>query len=158
MAKMKWFEWVTKKAILYLKDNTEGLESEEPISAALTFSYPLKQKTLGSATVASCEKAFAFNTTDLVGSNVVDDLNKEFEKTTYVSGIARGVKNPIALIVGTGTNSGFSIETDHGYEIIDSNMAKFKISDELLDNTSKELIKKDSNLFPLEITVADGLW
>lgn len=170
LSKMEWFKWVAEKMKLYLNEAQLIENCQVPTSTALTFSYPLCQLSADSATVISCNKPFPFLKDNFIGSNVVKDINQEFKEqqinlrvncvlndvvATHVYGIAQRHENPVSLIVGTGTNSGFFVSTPNGEKIINSEMAQFKISEDLLDTATKEIIKESPGEYlPLEITVA----
>lgn len=169
---MKWYEWTVKRISEYLANNsTIELDPNVPHYAAFTFSSTLKQESLDSATVKDFNKPFLFaDKKSLNGSNVVEDLNNELKDqriniivncvlndvvATYVTGVASQLVNPIALIIGTGTNAGFSISAKKGEKIINSEMAQFSIPETCLDKATKSIIEAPNNTFHrLEVTIA----
>lgn len=169
-SQIKWYEWTVEKILHYLEVTGMSNCLNTIHTAAFTFSYTLKQYALDSATVVGCNKTFYFSKENFMGSNVIKDLNDELKRrkvnivincilndvvATYAAGVAEARENPIALIVGTGTNAGFSLETSTGLKIINSEMAQFNLNKDCLDKATLEILNTSTDKFyPLEVTVA----
>jgi hexokinase len=170
---MRWYEWVAEKLKNYLKTYHEI--NDQILSAAFTFSFPLIQDKLNSGKVVGTNKDFYFSREDFAGSDAVKCLNEELARknikikincvlndvvASLTAGIGMGINDPISLIVGTGTNAGFSLNStsleNKGKQIINSEMAAFPIKDAFLDKSVKEILKQKSETkySALEITVA----
>lgn len=172
---IKWNDWAALKIKEYaIEMNLPDLLSQSIKSGvnlgSLTFSFKLRQESISYATVAACSKNYKFSKEGLYDRNVVDEFNKSLKEAgvnlkitcvindviaTYAAAIALGYKNPIGVILGTGTNAGFIIKRFGKQVLINSEWAFTNPPSNSVDRVSREIFESmGSNSLLFEILVA----
>lgn len=154
---LKWNDWTAVKIKKYLieKQAIEMIGVGRPIQyGSLTFSFKIKQRALNFATVEECNKNFEFSREGLLDVNIVEELNNSLENVgmrlrircvindviaTFVTAYALGHKNPVGIIVGTGTNAGFIIKKAGKSTIINSEWGSTRFDKNIVDSYTLNL-------------------
>jgi len=118
IANTTWYDWVALRIKQYV-----GSVSID--AGVLTFSYPVKSDTIRDGQIFSIGKNWRFlQNKATFEESIVKSLNQSLNKlgllfsvkcvandviATYMSGFAYGYNDHIAVILGTGTNGGFTI-------------------------------------------------
>lgn len=122
-----WYDWVALRVKQYVK-------SVSIDAGVLTFSYPVKSDTIRDGKIFSIGKNWRFlKNKETFEESIVKSLNKSLKKlglsfsvkcvvndviATYMSGFAYGYNDHIAVILGTGTNGGFTIPKCKGKSML----------------------------------------
>ncbi|ELA40843.1 uncharacterized protein VICG_02120 [Vittaforma corneae ATCC 50505] len=155
LSKYSWNNWVAKKTNEFLNElKNEAPRIQVPETAALSFSFTIKQTSLSSAEFVACKKHWWFSPEGLNSNNIVEDLNKSLnlEKikikancvlndviATLMTGFALNLKNPIGMIIGTGTNAGYLIKKNDKVVLVNTEWAAFDIDNIFnIDECSKK--------------------
>lgn len=161
LEQQKWNDWVAD--IISEKVNKDMLTGVE--NAALTFSYAMNQTSLDHATIHSIAKDWKFSKEPgFMDLDIVDSLNTSLRNrglkitvncilndsiATYMKGIMKDREGAyIGFINGTGCNAAYEVEKNGRSILVNSEMAKTKISNKILTGVDQEVVKKleDDNL------------
>lgn len=166
--KMEWNDWVADKVAEYIENNSSTdlvLDSSDITYASLTFSFPMEMKSIDSGFVQFFNKTFYFNEENLMSVDIVKALNTSLENkniplrvncilndvvASYTTALAFHYENPVAAIVGTGTNGGFVLNCSGKDVIVNSEWARFNIDDVVVDKAYQNVLDKNSRFLKLE--------
>lgn len=169
-----WNDWVSRKVGWFLDEiHKHAPTTLVPRTAALSFSFKIKQTALSSAEFVDCHKHWWFSRRGLRSKDIVSDLNASLRDAnvdlsvncvmndviaTFMSGVALNMKNFMGLIIGTGTNAGYVINKNGRSVLVNSEWAGFGI-DKLveIDECSKKFTADEEtggSYYLLEILTA----
>lgn len=144
---MLWNEWVASRVREFVDKHCSG---GYPALASLTFSYPIDQTSVSSGQVRFVSKNWRFRRDgSLCQDDVVKSLNDSLRRrsldievksvsndviSTYMCGCAHGHDNSIAVVMGTGTNAGFTLKRSAGRDLENPSAAQ-KVYERVLVNS-----------------------
>jgi len=140
-----WSDWIVKKLKIFLSEiQSETPTVKIPSTAALSFSFKIKQSTLSSAEFVEYHKHWWFLPVELGSKDIVKEINDSLARenidlrvncvvndviATFMSGVAQGMNNFASVIIGTGTNAGYLINCNGRWRLVNSEWASFEIKD-----------------------------
>ncbi|KAI5168535.1 hexokinase [Pancytospora epiphaga] len=153
LVKYRWHEWVAEVILRELEHETKDIRY-----AALTFSYSLTKYSINSAVINEVCKNWPFSKhNELTEEDLVVALNASLKKaglsfsvnsvlndsvSTCVHGITEDhpFETNIALILGTGTNISFVLSVNGKMELLNNEMARFPVPEDLLTAADRDVI------------------